>query len=151
MRSVDRPLLLLLPEPLERFAHRALVEELLATELAVAADPPRVSYRRQVAFADAVAPRQAKRLRKRLKGDPRVVVIFAASQYPLARWLLQLLPDGELWFEHSAEPDGEREASLRRMAVERARLRFDASDREVLEEALQRLVAANDSGTDPAT
>lgn len=141
-------MLLLLPAPLERFAHRALVEELLATGLAVAADPPRVSYRRQVAFADAVAHKQARRLRKRLREDPRVVVIFAGSQYPLARWLLQLLDAGELWLEDSTPPAGEREASLRRMAAERARLVFTAGDREALEAGLQRVVAT--AGADPA-
>ena len=135
-------MLLLLPEPLERFAHRALVEELLATGLAVAADPPRVSYRRQASFADAVAHRQAKRLRKQLRDEPRVVVIFAASQYPLARWLLQLLPDGELWLEHSAAPVDEREAALHRMAEARARVRFLVSERGVLEDALQRVTSS---------
>lgn len=132
-------MLLLLPEPLEAFAQRALVEELMATGMAVAADPPRVSYRRQAGFAEAVARRQAKRLRKTLKGAPRVVVIFAGSQYPLARALLKLSEEGELWLERSAEPEDEREAALHRTAVQRARLVFTAADRDALEAALQRL------------
>lgn len=143
MPRVDRPVLVLLPEPLERFVHRGLVEELLATGLTVVADPPRVPYRRQAAFADAVARRQARRLRKRLRGDPRAVLIFTAAQYPLAHWLLELLDDGELWLEHSAAPVGELEERLHRRAAARARLLFVAADRDALENALHRV-------TDPA-
>ena len=150
-------MLLLLPEPLERFAHRSLAEALLATGLAVAADPPRASYRRQARLPDAVgvavAHKQARRLRKRLRDEPRVIVIFDPAQYPLARGLLQLLPGCELWYEYSAPiaAGDARTAELHGMAAERARLRFLAAERDVIEAALQRLVATNESGTDPAT
>jgi plasmid stabilization system protein ParE len=157
VRRVDRPLLVLLPEPLEAFAHRGLVDELLATGLAVAADPPRAGYRRQARIPDAfsvgVAHKQARRLRKRLRDEPRVVVIFDPAQYQLARGLLQLVPGCELWYEHTApiEAGDLRRAELHGMAAERARLRFVASDRDAIDAALQRLVATKPSGTDPAT
>ncbi len=148
---------MLLPEPLERFVHRPLADELLATGLAVVADPPKTSYRRQARLPDAisvgVAHKQARRLRKRLREDPRVLVIFDPAQYPLARGLLQLLPHCELWYEHSAPiaPGDARTAELHGMAAERAKVRFLASERDVLEAALQRLLATNESGTEPAT
>ncbi len=142
---MSRPLLVLLPEPLERFAHRTLAEELLAAEVAVVADPPRTSYRRQARLPDAigvsVAHKQARRLRKRLRDAPRVVVIFEPAQYPLARGLLQIFPACELWYEHTAAIDDARTAELHGMAAERARLRFAATDRDTLETALQRVVA----------
>lgn len=90
---MGRLVLVLLPEPLERFGRRALVEELLATGAAVAADPPRVSYRRQVALPQRVALRQARRLRKQLRDEPEVVVIFAVEQRPLAVALALLMPE----------------------------------------------------------
>ena len=141
---VARPVLLLLPEPLERFAHRGLAEELLAAEVAVVAEPPKTSYRRQARLPDAigvsVAHKQARRLRKRLRDEPRAVVIFEPAQYPLARGLLAIFPGCELWYEHTAPVEDPRSAELHGMAAERARLRFTATDREALEAALQRVV-----------
>lgn len=134
--DVDRSVLLLLPEPLEAFAHQRLVEDLLATGMAVAVDPPRVSYARQARLPFPVAHRQARRLRKRLRQDPRAVVIFAPTQYPLARALLSQMQAGELWYEHTA---GAAAPQLHELAADRARLRFEASDRDALEAALQRL------------
>jgi hypothetical protein len=142
---VDRPLLLLLPAKLERFPHRALVEELLAAGLALAVDPPPTSYRRIARIPDAlgvtVSLKQARRLRKRLSGDPSVVAIFDPAQYPLARGLLTLVPSCELWYEHSAElPGGDpRLTELHALAAERARVRFTAADPQPLHDALARL------------
>ena len=97
---MDRRVVLLLPDKLERFAHRALVEQLLATGMAVAVDPPATSYRRIARIPDAVSVtvslKQAKRLRKRLPQDPSAVAIFDPAQYPLARGLLTLVSGCEL-------------------------------------------------------
>jgi hypothetical protein len=137
--------LLLLPEKLEYFALRELAEELLATGRAVAVDPPRTSYRRIARIPDAVSVgishKQARRLRKRLRQDPRAITIFDPAQYPLARALLQLLPECELWYEHSATvpPDDARLVELHSLAAERARVRFTSADREPLQQALARL------------
>jgi hypothetical protein len=133
--------LVLLPETLERFAGRDLVEALMATGLAVVADPPRTSYRRIARLGDAVATKQARRLRRKLRAEPRAVVIFDPAQYPLARALLSLVPGCELWYEQSpAVPDGDaRLGELHKRAVARAQVRFSAADREPLEAALARL------------
>lgn len=142
---MDRRLLLLLPEQLERFPHRPLVEALLATGDALAVDPPRTSYRRLARVPDAVgvsiAHKQARRLLKRLRETPRAVAIFDPAQYPLARGLLMLLPGCELWYEHTAPiAAGDTRASeLHALAAERAHLRFTAADPVPLRDALARL------------
>jgi hypothetical protein len=143
--AVERRLLLLLPDKLERFAHRPLVEDLLARGVAVAVDPPATPYRRIARIPDAISVtvslKQARRLRKRLPHDPSAITIFDPAQYPLARGLLALLPECELWYEHSAElPRGDRRLSeLHALAAERARVRFTAVDPQPLHEALGRL------------
>jgi hypothetical protein len=142
---VDRRLLLLLPEKLERFAHRALVEDLLATGRALAVDPPPTSYRRIARIPDAigvtVSLKQARRLRKRLPNDPTAIAIFDPAQYPLARGLLALIPDCQLFYELSAElPRGDRRLTeLHALAAERARVRFTAADPQPLRDALAQL------------
>ena len=45
---------------------------------------------------DGLAATQARRLR--LPGVPRAIVIFHPLQYPLARGLIALHPDAELWY-----------------------------------------------------
>jgi hypothetical protein len=143
--GVERALLLLLPEKLERFAHRGLVEDLVGAGVALAADPPPTSYRRIARIPDAlsvtVSLKQARRLRKRLPHDPRAIAIFDPAQYPLARGLLTLVPSCELWYEHSAElPGGDpRLTELHALAAERARVRFTAADPQPLHDALARL------------
>jgi hypothetical protein len=138
-------LLVLLPDPLERFAQRELVEALLAAGVATVVDPPRTSYRRIAripeAFGLTVSLKQARRLRRRLRSDPRALVIFDPAQYPLARALLMLLPECELWYEHSSPvpADDPRLTELHALAAERARVRFTGDDRQTLEDALQRL------------
>jgi hypothetical protein len=142
---VHRPLLVLLPEKLERFPHRPLVEDLLAAGRAVVVDPPPTPYRRIARIPDAlgvtVSLKQARRLRKRLPEDPSAVAIFDPAQYPLARGLLTLLPECELWYEHSAElPAGDKRLSeLHALAAERARVRFTAADPQPLRDAVARL------------
>lgn len=141
----ERVVAVLLPEKLEGFRHRALVEQLLATEMAVAVDPPALSYRRIARIPDAlgvsVSLKQARRLRKRLPTAPRAVVIFDPAQYPLARGLLAVLHDAELWYEHTADlpPGDPRLSELHALAAERARVRFTAADTNPVEAALQRL------------
>ena len=145
MGVVHGRLLLLLPDKLERFVHRPLVEDLLAQGVAVAVDPPPTPYRRIARIPDAlgvtVSLKQARRLRKRLPQDPSAITIFDPAQYPLARGLLTLLPDAELWYEHSAELPGDdpRLSELHALAAERARVRFTAADPQPLHDALAQL------------
>jgi hypothetical protein len=127
----DRPLcVLLLPAALEEFDLRERAEDLLTAPGVVAVDPPRLSYtgaaRLGEAFADALAGVQARRMR--LPGIPRVVVVFDPLQYPLARGIVGLHPDAELWYGPAAEPEGERATTLHGLACERAAMRFDRSD-----------------------
>ena len=123
----DRPLcVLLLPAPLEAFELRERAEDLLTAPGVAAVDPPRLSYaaaaRLGETFADGLAVVQARRMR--LPGHPRVLVLFAPLQYPLARALTAAHPDAELWYGPVAEPATERERALHERASERAVLRF---------------------------
>jgi hypothetical protein len=102
----DRPIcVLLLPTPLERFILRDQAEDLLRAEGVVAVDPPRMPYglfaRVPLGLGDSIAARQARRLTRTLRrrmGEPRVVVIFHALQYQLARALTADAPGCELWY-----------------------------------------------------
>jgi hypothetical protein len=91
---------LLLPGELEQFALRDHAEDLLRAPGVVAIEPARVSYaaymRLPAAVADGIAATQARRLR--LPGVPRVIVIYEALQYPLARGLIAQHPDVDLWY-----------------------------------------------------
>src|SRR3954447_15424706 len=94
-----RPLgLLLLPEPLERFALRAHAEDLLAGPGVLAVEPPRLgaSGRVPAGVADGLSAGQARRLK--LPGVPRAILVFHPLQYPLARALIAHHPDAELWY-----------------------------------------------------
>lgn len=116
MATPLRPLcLLLLPEPLERFALRAQAEEIMRAEDVVAVDPPRIAYgalgRLPIGVAQAMAGRVARRLVRTLRrnGDrPRVLVVLHPVQVLHARALLLLVPDCEVWY---GVPEGEPEAS----------------------------------------
>jgi hypothetical protein len=126
--GLDRPLcVLLLPAPLEAFELRERAEDLLAAPGVAAVDPARLSYaaaaRLGEAFADALAGVQARRMR--LPGIPRALVVFDPLQYPLARALVALHPDAELWYGPEGEPAGERLRTLHELACERAALRFE--------------------------
>jgi hypothetical protein len=123
----DRPLcLLLLPAPLEAFELRDRAEDLLAAPGVAAVDPPRLSYRGAArlgeSFADGLTMVQARRMR--LPGHPRALVVFDPLQYPLARALIGLHPDAELWYGPPSAPDGDRERALHDLAHERAVLHF---------------------------
>jgi hypothetical protein len=127
----DRPLcVLLLPAPLEDFELRERAEDLLTAPGVAAVDPPRLSYmgaaRLGEVFADAVAAVQAHRMR--LPGIPRALVVFDPLQYPLARALVGLYPDAELWYGPAGEPEGERASMLHALARERAAMHFERSD-----------------------
>jgi hypothetical protein len=128
----DRPLcVLLLPEPLETFELRERAADLLTAPGVAAVDPPRLSYARAVRLGESVADGlsvvQARRMR--LPGHPRALVVFDPLQYPLARALIGLNPDAELWYGPAGEPHGERERELHERATERAVLRFDRDGR----------------------
>ncbi|HSD75790.1 MAG TPA: hypothetical protein VLA98_00235 [Solirubrobacteraceae bacterium] len=145
--------ILLLPEPLERFALREHAEDLLRAEGVVAVDPPRLPYaalgRMPELAADALAARQARRLVRALvrrRGRPRIVVAFAALQYPLARAVLAAAgEDCELWYgrmtrEEAAPTLGaalrERLERLHELAARRATLTFVTSEELARQEAL---------------
>jgi hypothetical protein len=126
----DPVCVLLLPVALESFALRDAVERLRRARGVVAVDPPRVPYRALAGLpgtvVDGLSARQARRLVRTLRrrvGEPRVVVVFAARQYPLARVVLGLCAGSELWYWRSGEDDDdERGRELRALAGERARL-----------------------------
>ena len=128
---------LLLPAPLEQFILRDQAEDLLRADGVVAVDPPRAGYGASVRLpgpvADGLAARQGRRLLRALRRggrEPRVVVIFHAVQYPVARALAALAADGcELWYwrwdryEHAydASPARARAAGAPAHAGRRAR------------------------------
>ena len=91
---------LLLPRALESFILRDQAEDLLSAPGMVAVEPARMSYgaylRLPVTVGDGLAATQARRMR--LPGVPRVIVIFHPLQYPLARGLIAVHPDAELWY-----------------------------------------------------
>jgi hypothetical protein len=143
-----RLLLLLLPERLEAFEHRPVAEDLMQASGVLAVDPPRTSYlalaRIPDAFGVSIAAKQARRLRRRLPGEPRAVAIFHPAQYPLARGLLVQLPEAELWYGRFGRPEQEatderrrrRLAELHVLAAERSSLTFVPSEELGREEAL---------------
>jgi hypothetical protein len=124
----DRPLcLLLLPASLEAFALRERAEDLLTAPGVAAVDPPRLSWRGAARLGESVADGltmvQARRMR--LPGIPRALVVFDPLQYPLARALINLHPDAELWYGPMREPGSDSE--LDALARERAAMRFEAA------------------------
>jgi hypothetical protein len=116
-------LVLLLPQPLERFQLEAQARDLLRAPGAVAVDPARVPVGRLPApVAAGLAVGQAKRMR--LPGTPAAVAIFHPLQFYLAGAMLARHPTAELWYGE-AEP-GERDGleQLHIAAAERAALTF---------------------------
>jgi len=109
---------LLLPRELESFILRDQAEDMLAAPGVVAVEPARVPYgaylRLPASVADGLAATQARRLR--LPGIPRVIVIFHPLQYPLARGLIALHPDAELWYWRWDRYEVAYDASRRRRA-----------------------------------
>jgi hypothetical protein len=142
----DRPIcVLLLPTPLESFILRDHAEDLLRAEGVIAVDPPRMPYgafmRMPLAIGDGVAARQARRLvrtlRRKVRGEPRVVVIFHALQYQLGRAMIAAVPGCELWywrwdrFERAYDASERHRARLDELhehAAERAAMVITVSD-----------------------
>ncbi|MGZ8632221.1 MAG: hypothetical protein ACXWZZ_00005, partial [Solirubrobacteraceae bacterium] len=143
---MERPpiCVLLLPAPLERFILRDQADDLLRADGVIAADPPRMPYgafaRIPLGLGDALAARQGRRLVRTLRrrlGEPRVVVIFHALQYQLARAIMAQAPGCELWywrwdrFERAYDAGGrqrERLELLHEQAAERSSTIVAASD-----------------------
>jgi glycosyltransferase involved in cell wall biosynthesis len=136
---------LLLPAPLERFILRDQAEDLLGARGVIAVDPARLPYgafgRLPPAIGDGLAARQGRRLLRSLErrvGTPKVVVIFHALQYQLARAVIAAAgEDCELWYwrwdryerAYDASPKlRERLDVLHRAAAERASLTVAVSD-----------------------
>lgn len=97
--SEDPLALLLLPVPLERFAHAEHARDLLRAPRVLALEPPPISWSRlgrlPGTLALGVGVRQAKRLK--LPGRVRVVVVYDALQLPLAQGLQLRFAHTELW------------------------------------------------------
>jgi hypothetical protein len=85
---------LLLPCQLEDFDLAGHARELLAIDRVVAIEPSRRRTPRWL--RDTLPARQARRLR--FPGDPRVLVLYHPSQYPLARALVARYGESELWY-----------------------------------------------------
>jgi hypothetical protein len=137
-RTAQAPIcVLLLPVPLERFAERERAEELLRRDSVVAVDPARLPYtafgRLPEPFADGLAARQARRLirtLRRRKGTPRVVVMFHALQYQLARAVVAAVPGCELWYWRTAGEEAPAD-DVQKIRERRGRLDERAADRAV--------------------
>ena len=101
---------------------RERAEDLLGAPGVVAVEPAAVGYgatrRLPGVLRDRIAAAQARRMD--LPGQPRILVVFDAAQYPLARALLAEHPEAELWYGGS---DGD---ALHEAALARAALRFGA-------------------------
>lgn len=91
---VDALAILLLPCRLEDFELAAHARDLLEIPRVLALEPSRIPT--PAALRDAVSARQARRLR--FRGDPRVFVLYHPRQYPLARALLAVHAQAELWY-----------------------------------------------------
>lgn len=133
---------LLLPRTLEQFILRDQAEDLLRAPAVLAVEPAKLPYgafgRLPMLAGDAIAGTQARRLRKHLPGDAKVVVIFHPLQYQLARALVgrDKQGDAELWYgrwdryemAYDASPRlRERLATLHDLAATRSALTFVAS------------------------
>ena len=137
---VAQPLLvLLLPEPLERFHLEAQARALLQASGVVAVDPARLPVTRlPPGLAAGLALGQAKRMRRRLPGAPAAVAIVHPAQYYLAGALLARNPEAELWY---GEPDL---AADRAGARPRARLRLEELHAAAAKRAVLTFDAAHD-------
>jgi hypothetical protein len=86
--------ILLLPCQLEEFELADHARSLLAIDRVVAIEPPRRRTPRWM--RDMLPARQARRLR--FPGEPRLLVLYHPSQYPLARALVARYAESELWY-----------------------------------------------------
>jgi hypothetical protein len=86
--------IIILPCQLEAFEHEAHARKLLEIPRVLAIEPSR---RRVPRFLrDALPARQVKRLR--FPGEPRMLLLYHPSQYPLARALAASHEHAELWY-----------------------------------------------------
>ena len=109
---------LLLPRALDEFARADEARDLLRAPAVVAVEPARVAR-----SGELVSAIQARRVIHKLHGAPRVVVLYDALQYPLARALVSRGEESELWYGGA---EGEATV-LHDLAAQRAALRFGAS------------------------
>jgi hypothetical protein len=108
------------------------VEDLLGAPGVVAVEPAAVGYgatsRLPGVLRERIAAAQARRMA--LPGHPRILVVFDAAQYPLARALLAEHPEAELWYGGGGEGEGDTQPTssagtgLHEAALARAALRF---------------------------
>ena len=119
---MEQPLLvLLLPQPLERFQLEAQARELLRAPGVVAVDPARLPVARfPASLAAGLAVGQARRMR--LPGMPAAVAIFHPLQFYLGGALLARHPTAELWYGEPEERAGFE--ALHTAAAKRAALTF---------------------------
>ena len=119
---MEQPLLvLLLPQPLERFDLEAQARELLGAPGVVAVDPARLPVGRfPASLAAGLAVGQARRMR--LPGMPAAVAIFHPLQFYLGGALLARHPTAELWYGEPEERGGFE--GLHTAAATRAALTF---------------------------
>lgn len=97
---VDSLAVLLLPCRLEDFELAAHARDLLEIPRVLALEPSRI--RTPAALREAASAHQARRLR--FQGEPRALILYHPRQYPLARALLAVHEEAELWY---FQPDPE--------------------------------------------
>ena len=90
----DSLAVLLLPCRLEDFELAAHARDLLEIPRVLALEPSRM--RTPAALREAASARQARRLR--FQGEPRAFILYHPRQYPLARALLAVHEQAELWY-----------------------------------------------------
>ena len=91
---IDSLAILLLPARLEDFELAGHARDLLEIPRVFALEPSR--RRTPAALREAASARQARRLR--FQGEPRAFVLYHPRQYPLARALLAVHEEAELWY-----------------------------------------------------
>ncbi|HEU5390408.1 MAG TPA: hypothetical protein VFV73_31365 [Streptosporangiaceae bacterium] len=138
----DSLAVLLLPGKLEGMALEAHARDLLSIPRVIALEPSRVRPPRFL--RDSISLRQARRLR--FPGQPRLLLLYHAAQYPLARALCARYEDLELWYlsppgrqDRSDGPAADqahsREAVLDVLARERARQVLPVTEAGVVDDA----------------
>jgi hypothetical protein len=100
--AADSLAILLLPGKLEEIELAAHARDLLSIPRVIALEPSRVRPPRFL--RDAISLRLARRLR--FPGQPRLLLLYHPSQYPLARALGAFHEDLELWYIPPGRTDG---------------------------------------------
>jgi len=139
--ATDSLAVLLLPGKLEGIALEAHARDLLSIPRVIALEPSRVRPPRYL--RDSISLRQARRLR--FPGQPRLLLLYHAAQYPLARALCARYEDLELWYvlpgrqdrpgQPTASQPDPREAALDVLARERARQVLPVTEAGVVDDA----------------